>query len=271
MCNQGVVKRFLRIEIKRTKDEGFSICQQGYINTIIHRFGLLDAKPAKSSLDPQTDLANTLCEDKPANRKEYLSVVGSLMYVALGSRPDITFSITALSRYNVQPLEMHATVTKRVLRYLKNTAGFQIHYQRFPIILTITSQLTSSQLTSSQLTSSQLTSSQLTSSQLTSSQLTSSQLTSSQLTSSQLTSSQLTSSQLIFLQLTLHQHYRIYRLRLCRKPYDSQIGWRICVWPGTHQCQRRTRHVQTDSLASQVSECHGTVKGSSPYPGVSGM
>jgi len=90
----------------------------------------MDAKPAKSPLDPQTDLANTHCEDKLANRKEYLSMVGSLMYAALGSRPDIVFSVTALSRYNVQPLEMHATSAKRVLRYLKTTAKFRIHYRR---------------------------------------------------------------------------------------------------------------------------------------------
>jgi len=92
----------------------------------------MDAKPAKSPLDPQTDLANTHCEDKPANRKEYISMVGSLIYAALGSRPDIAFSVTALSRYNVQPLKMHATAAKRVLRYLKTTAGFRIHYRRLP-------------------------------------------------------------------------------------------------------------------------------------------
>jgi len=45
----------------------------------------MDAKLANSPLDPQTDLANTHCEDKPANCKEYPSMVGSLMYVALGS------------------------------------------------------------------------------------------------------------------------------------------------------------------------------------------
>ena len=85
MCDLGAAKRFLGIEIERTEDGGFSICQRGYINTIIRRFRLMDAKPAKSPLDPQTDLANTHCEDKPANHKEYLSMVGSLTYAALGS------------------------------------------------------------------------------------------------------------------------------------------------------------------------------------------
>jgi len=137
MCDLGAAKRFLGIEINRTKDGRFSICQRGYINTIIRRFRLMDAKLAKSPLDPQTDLTNTHCEDKPANRKEYLSMVGSLMYAALGSRPDITFSVTALSRYNVQPLEMHATAAKRVLQYLKTTAGFRIHYRWLPNPITI--------------------------------------------------------------------------------------------------------------------------------------
>jgi len=132
ICDLGAAKRFLGIEIERTKDGEFSICQQGYINTIIRRFGLMDAKPTKSPLDPQTDLANTHCEDKPANRKEYLSMVGSLIYAVLGSRPDIAFSVTALSRYNVQPLEMHAMAAKRVLPYLKSTSEFRIHYRRLP-------------------------------------------------------------------------------------------------------------------------------------------
>ena len=67
MCDLGAAKQFLGIEIERTKDGGLTICQRGYINTIIRHFGLIDAKPAKSPLDPQTDLANSHCEDKLAN------------------------------------------------------------------------------------------------------------------------------------------------------------------------------------------------------------
>jgi len=76
------------------------------------------------------DLANTNCEEKTANRKEYLSNVGSLMYAALGTRPNIAFSVTALSRYNVEPLEMHLTAARRVLLYLKTTSELCIHYRR---------------------------------------------------------------------------------------------------------------------------------------------
>jgi len=104
MCDLEVVKRFLGIEIQRGEDRSISIYQRAYIDTILKRFGQLDAKSAKTPLNHQVDLANTNCEDKTANRKEYLSIVGSLMYAALGTIPDITFSVTALSRYNVEPL-----------------------------------------------------------------------------------------------------------------------------------------------------------------------
>ena len=123
MCDLGAAKRFLGIEkIERGEDGSISICQWAYIDTILKRFGQQDGKSAKTPLDHQVDIANTDCEDKIANRKEYLSIVGSLMYAALGSRPDIAFSVTALSRYNVQTLQMHLTAAKRVLRYLKTTS-----------------------------------------------------------------------------------------------------------------------------------------------------
>jgi len=60
-------------------------------------------------------------------------MVESLIYAALGSQPDIASSVTALSRYNIQPHEMHATAAKRVLRYLKSTSEFRIHYRRASI------------------------------------------------------------------------------------------------------------------------------------------
>jgi hypothetical protein len=139
MSDLGPARRFLGIEIEKSDNGGFSIGQRDYINTIIRRFELMDAKPAKSPLDPHTDLANTHCEDKLATRKEYLSMVGSLMYAALGSRPDIAYSVIALSRYNVQPLEMHTTAAKRVLRYLKTTSDLRIHYRRLPLSIHDTS------------------------------------------------------------------------------------------------------------------------------------
>jgi hypothetical protein len=58
----------------------------------------------------------------------YLSIVVSLMYAAMATRPDISFAVAALSRYNSAPSSVHLTAAKRVLRYLKQTAHLRLVY-----------------------------------------------------------------------------------------------------------------------------------------------
>jgi len=49
------------------------------------------------------------------------------MYAALATRPDISFAVAALCRYNSCPFTSHLTAAKRVLQYLKSTADFRLH------------------------------------------------------------------------------------------------------------------------------------------------
>ena len=88
---------------------------------------------ALSPMDPNVRLSNENCEDKRVtDHKQYLSIVGSLMYAALGTRPDLSYCVTALSRYNATPLKMHLTAAKRALRYLKQIADHRLFYPRAP-------------------------------------------------------------------------------------------------------------------------------------------
>jgi hypothetical protein len=129
MVDLGEARRFLGLEITKT-DKGYSLGQQDYINSLVKRFGIENAKPAYSPMDPDVRLENEYCEDKPVDTKRYLSLVGSLMYAALGTRPDISYAVMVLSRYNVAPLAMHYTAAIRVLRYLKTTIHLKLHYER---------------------------------------------------------------------------------------------------------------------------------------------
>jgi len=60
--------------------------------------------------------------------KHYQAIIGSLMYAALATRPDISYAVAALCRYNSCPFTSHMTAAKRVLQYLKATADFQLHF-----------------------------------------------------------------------------------------------------------------------------------------------
>lgn len=52
-------------------------------------------------------------------RIPYQEAVGSLMYAAIATRPDIAFAVQVLSKFSKNPGEEHWEAVKRVFRYLK--------------------------------------------------------------------------------------------------------------------------------------------------------
>src|SRR5437588_1059106 len=61
---------------------------------------------------------------------EYQSLVGSIRYGMLGTRPDLTYSISTLSNFNSCPGSEHHEAAKRVLRYLQKTRRYGLMYKR---------------------------------------------------------------------------------------------------------------------------------------------
>ena len=57
-------------------------------------------------------------EKKYMEKVPYASVVGSLMYAMLCTRPDICFAVGMVSRYQSNPGTAHWQAVKRILRYL---------------------------------------------------------------------------------------------------------------------------------------------------------
>ena len=49
----------------------------------------------------------------------YKEAIRSLMYAAIGSRPDIAFAVSYLARFMQNPGTAHWEAVKRVIRYLK--------------------------------------------------------------------------------------------------------------------------------------------------------
>ena len=125
MSNLGPVKQFLGLEVNRLPDGTITLGQQAYIDSVLHRYGMENANSALTPLDHKTRLDN-IQDDSEADREMYQSIVGSLMYAAQGTRPDIVYAVSALSRYNIKPFTTHMTAAKRVLRYLKHTADAKL-------------------------------------------------------------------------------------------------------------------------------------------------
>ena len=89
------------------------------------------ATPAYTPFASGTDLFTSPTEPEENDTtfvSQYQSLVGSLMYAMLGTRPDIAFAVTKLSQFNSNPSEQHFKAAKHVLRYLKATRQVFIRF-----------------------------------------------------------------------------------------------------------------------------------------------
>ena len=59
----------------------------------------------------------------------YREVIGSLAYLMIRTRPDITFAVSALSRYLVKPTHRHRQTAMHVLNYLRGTQDIGVTYK----------------------------------------------------------------------------------------------------------------------------------------------
>ena len=59
-------------------------------------------------------------------RKRLLSAVGSLIYLATCTHPDIAYSVSLLARFSANPGQKHWQAVKHLFRYLKNTLDKQM-------------------------------------------------------------------------------------------------------------------------------------------------
>ncbi|GKA40892.1 hypothetical protein Tco_0733485, partial [Tanacetum coccineum] len=73
-------------------------------------------------------ISNDLCpktdeELDKMSRVPYVSDIGSIMYAMTCTRPDVSFSLSMVSRHQQNPGEGHWTAVKNILKYLRNTKG----------------------------------------------------------------------------------------------------------------------------------------------------
>ena len=104
--------------------------QKQYILKMLEKFGQEDAKVVATPSDVNVKLSKDDGLSKPVDQTEYQSMVGSLLYAAMGTRPDIAQAVGAVSKYNSCPNEAHLTAVKRILKYLKGTVDLALKFQK---------------------------------------------------------------------------------------------------------------------------------------------
>ena len=104
------------------------IGQPAYVNNLLAKYGMQNCKPVSTPVEPGNKLRVASETDETVDQQLYQSTVGSLMYLSVSTRPDITFAVSNLARYSVKPTKAHWSAAKRVMRYLKGTSELGIIY-----------------------------------------------------------------------------------------------------------------------------------------------
>jgi hypothetical protein len=122
------------LNIKLIKGENAIILKQShYVENILNRFGYSDSKDSPTPFDPSLKLRKN--RGQGINQLIYSQIIGSLMYLAGATRPDISFAVSKLSRFTSNPGSDHWCALERVMRYLRGTSVYGLHYTGYPAIL----------------------------------------------------------------------------------------------------------------------------------------
>nr|ABA96132.1 retrotransposon protein, putative, Ty1-copia subclass [Oryza sativa Japonica Group] len=133
MKDLGEADVILNIKLQRGDEGGITLVQSHYVDKVLSRFGYSDCKPAPTPYDPSVLLRKN--RRIARDQLRYSQIIGSLMYLASATRPDISFAVSKLSRFVSNPGDDHWQALERVMRYLKGTMSYGIHYTGYPKVL----------------------------------------------------------------------------------------------------------------------------------------
>ena len=131
MEDQGPVHYVLGMTIQRNHKTGeMCLAQRAYLKNVLQRFNMAESRPVKTPMESNAKfnvLGPTEAQVDPA---DYQTVIGCLLWLSMGTRPDIAQAVAVLARFVTNPGDAQWTGIKRVLRYLNGTRDFCLRFKR---------------------------------------------------------------------------------------------------------------------------------------------
>lgn len=109
MSNLGMMHYFLGIEVMQPANGTF-VSKKKYVREILDRFRMKECNLTNTPIGFGLKLHKDH-EGKKVDNTLYKQIVGNLMYLT-ATRPDISQSLSQISRYMVNPTEMHLLAAK---------------------------------------------------------------------------------------------------------------------------------------------------------------
>ena len=119
------MKYFLGLHVDRNIiDKTTTINQHRFIDRILTKFGFDKCNPTATPSNASMKLSVNMHTDNDIHDTAMINVpyrvaVGSLMYLMIGIRPDIAFSVSIFSRYIERSTIQHRNCIKKILGTLE--------------------------------------------------------------------------------------------------------------------------------------------------------
>jgi hypothetical protein len=96
------------------KEKDIYLDQHDYLGKVLEHFSMTNAKsvptPLPSNWVPQLDKG----KGSPKLLRKYQNIIGSLLYLMIGTCPDIAFVVTKLAQFSANPSKEHFEQAKYI-------------------------------------------------------------------------------------------------------------------------------------------------------------
>lgn len=120
----GPIRQCLGMRVVCNKNS-VTLDQESYIDQLLGKFNMLDCHISNTPMECKLNLSTG---NKCDVSIPYQRLIGSLMYLSVLTRPDISFSVSYMSQFNNCFTKEHWCHAKRILKYLKKTKHYALKY-----------------------------------------------------------------------------------------------------------------------------------------------
>jgi len=131
MTDLGACEFFLGTKVIRDRSrKKLWLSQSSYLKRMLQRLNFQDAKKHHIPMDTGETLGPAPHDHIAAKdlRHEYQSILGSLMFAMVGTRVDLAYPVSKLSRFMTNPTRQHHQAAKRILRYMATTTTLALEF-----------------------------------------------------------------------------------------------------------------------------------------------
>ena len=131
----GTIDQILASTVDRNDIGEFSISQKQYSKDIIHKYFPDNNVTVNNPTDVNTILTNSMNEMSEVDIEymkdlPYREAISSLLWLSMGTRPDISYSVSQVTKFNSEPGPLYWKAVKRIFQYLQQSLSYGIIFRR---------------------------------------------------------------------------------------------------------------------------------------------